>query len=120
MKAIIGQPVTIQKLFLDADNNPFAVTSPTIQIYYWDAEGVKRTLLMLTAFPASTPAETGRYAYTYTVPTTLTEDVELFALVQATNPDTLLPIVDEIAISLFDPSVTATCGGITAQFVKGG
>ena len=120
MKGVIGLPVTIQKLFLDANNAPFNVTTPTIQIYYWDADGVKQTLLMTTSFPASTPSETGRYSYTYDIPTTLTEDVVLYALIQAVNPDTLLPIVEEIQIDLYDPSVTTTCSQLIAQFVRGG
>ena len=120
MKGVIGQPVTIQKLFLDNDNVPFNVTTPTLQIYYWDGDGVKQTLLMTTAFPPSTPAETGRYSYTYDIPTTLTEDVVLYALIQAINPDTLSPIVEELPIDLFDPNVNTTCSQLIAQFVKGG
>ena len=119
MKGVIGEAVTIQKLYLNASNTPVNVVSPTIQIYYWNALGNKQVLLITTAFPASSPAETGRYAYTYTIPNGLTPEYVLYALLQATDPDTEDALVDEIQIDLTDPGV-APCPGLIAQFVRGG
>jgi hypothetical protein len=100
MKGIIGSRITFQKLFSNAQSAPIAVTTPTITIYYWDATGVKRTLLMITPLPVSTPSETGRYAYTYTIPTTLTEDVTLYAWMQGTDPGTGDLIAEEQVVDL--------------------
>jgi hypothetical protein len=118
MKAVIGEPVTFQKLFLDADNNPVAVTTPTIEVYYWDTLGVKQTVLMLTPFPASSPVEVGRYAYTLDVPSDLTPDITLYAFMQGVDPLTLLDIVEERTVELFDPASATppACPGLIARF----
>ena len=86
MEAVIGSVFTFQVLFVDVDNLPLAVNSPTINVFMFSQTGVRQSLVAAQAMAPVIPAETGRYIYAYTVPTTLTDGDLLHAEVVATDP----------------------------------
>ena len=121
MEAVIGQPYTFTVLFVDATNNPIAVDDPSITIYNFSALGVKQTLVS-TAMIEAVPVELGRYTYTYTIPTTLTDGDALYGLMEGTDPTSGLRSWTEqelIAISS-NRGLGGGHPGLIAQFVKGG
>jgi hypothetical protein len=102
MESVIGSAFTFQVLFVDADNTPMAVNAPTINVFMFSQTGVRQNLVTAQAMSVATPAETGRYTYVYTVPTTLTDGDLLHAEVVATDPvsgDTLRAFQEVTVVS---------------------
>lgn len=121
-KGLIGQNFTFQVLFTDpATGLPLAVNTPTIEIYRWDEDGVKETLLAITALPASVPPETGRYAYTYLIPGSLTERDVIYALLKGLDPVSGDTLSVERIVSLYtQESQPSASTGLISRFVQGG
>ena len=117
-KGVIGQPFTFTVLFLDGSNQPTNVTNPTIEVFYFTDIGQRVHLVSAgTTLPASFPAETGRYAYTFTIPTTMEAHQEIYGVMRGIDPVSADPLMVEQQIDLFpadDP------GGMRAAFVKDG
>lgn len=82
-EAVLGRSFTFQVLFVDDDNIPITVDNPVIDIFMFSQLGVLQTLV---AAAAMSEVETGRYAYVFTIPTTLTDGDLLHAEVVATEP----------------------------------
>jgi len=117
-KGVIGQPFTFTVLFLDGSNNPTNVTSPTIEVFYFNDSGQRIHIVAAgTVLPSSFPAETGRYSYTFTIPSTLEVHYEIYGVMRGIEPATSDNLVIEQQIDLFPE---AEPGGMRASFVKGG
>lgn len=115
LQAIIGQNFSVQFLFVDSLNTPVTVTDPTITVFRYK-EGVK------TDIAAAQPMvliETGRYGYTFTVPSDLEAADSIYAEATAVNPDTLQVYLVEQQIIAVN---TAQLGqsAMRARFVQGG
>lgn len=115
-KAIIGQSFTFTALFTDSSGIPIVVTSPTIEVFYYDTTGVRINLVAAgTVLPDSIPAEIGRYAYTMTIPGSLTARDLIYGVLRGVNgADTLIV---EREVGLFYEDVA---DGLVPTFVKDG
>ncbi len=120
-KAIIGQPFTFTVLFIDASGNPIIPTDPSIYAFYF-LNGVKQVLI-----PAGTPmsavaGDAGRYAYTATIPASLSPSVEVYSVMECTDPSTAITITTEQEVDLFSAGAgpTPSGGGLRVSFVKPG
>lgn len=120
-KGLIGQPYTFTALFLDAGGDPTDVDDPTIEVFYFTDAGERVHLVAMgTALPKSSPAETGRYAFTYTVSDALTPNQQVFAVMRGTDPGTAAPytVTQELDLFVEGSSNGSNSPGIIAQFVK--
>lgn len=121
-KAVIGQPFTFTVLFLDASGNPLTPTDPRVYAFYF-LNGVKQVLV-----PAGTPmtavaGDAGRYAYTATIPASLSPSAQVYAVMECTDPSTTLTITTEQSVDLFSAGggpTPSSCGGLRVSFVKPG
>lgn len=117
-KGIIGEPFTFTVLFLDGTNTPTNVVNPTIEAFYFTDSGQRVHVVPAgTVLPSSFPAETGRYAYTLVIPSTLEPSQQLYGIMRGLEPITSDPMVIEQEVDLF-PAEEA--GGLRASFVKDG
>lgn len=116
-KGVIGQPFTFTALFTDATGTPIAVTTPTIEVFYYDATGVRIDLVAAgTTLPDSLPAETGRYAYHLDpIPTTLDASLQLYGVMRGVNGGDTLIVEREV-----DLWAEAVSPSLTASFTKPG
>lgn len=117
-KGIIGRPFTFTALFLNADGDPIAVNSPSIEVFYYTTNGVKVSVVAAgTVLPESLPVETGRYAYNLDpIPATLDTSLQLYGVMKGTNPTTSTDIVIEQAVDLF--AQDAITGGLQTHFIN--
>lgn len=119
-KGVIGQPFTFTVLFTDSSGVATDVTGPTIEVFTYNSNGQKVELVAPgTTLPKSVPLEPGRYAYLYCLPTTLTADQQVYAIMQGVEPSSTINIVVEQQVDLFNAGGTAGTG-IRASFVPGG
>lgn len=118
-KGIIGQPFTFTVLFLDGSGNPVVPADPTIYAFYF-LNGVK-TVLVPPATPMTAVAgDTGRFAYTVTIPSYLSDAVVLYGVMQGTDPSTSLTISAEQEVDLFSDTGSGGGSGLRVSFVKSG
>lgn len=118
-KAVIGQPFTFTVLFLDGSGNPVVPADPTIYAFYF-LNGVK-TVLVPPATPMTAVAgDTGRFAYTVTIPSSLSDAIEVYAVMQGTDPSTSLTISAEQEVDLFSDTGSGGGSGLRVSFVKSG
>lgn len=111
--AYIGEPFTFQALFLDADGSPLVVTSPNVTLFYYSASAYKTVLLNAVAMDPVAPAETGRYTYLYTIPTSLEEGAVLYVECRGTSGlDTF--VQQHTLTAMFRPSDL----GLRVRFVQ--
>ena len=114
MRAIIGNPLTLQHLFVDDDSVVFDPLSPTITIFYF--QGTTKSLLVDEApFLASSPLETGRYAYVYTVADDFVDGDILFVEMAGTHPISSKVYRERVVLEL---TVQARNPGITTRFIS--
>jgi hypothetical protein len=115
-KGIIGQAFTFTALFTDGTGTPIVVTTPTVEVFYYNSSGTRVDLIAAgTVLPASLPVETGRYAYTMTIPSTMTAREVLYGVLRGVNgADTLIV---EREVDLFAAIVAS---GLSATFVEPG
>jgi hypothetical protein len=86
MEAVIGNAFTFSVLFVDALNNPIEVDDPLITVFSYSQAGVKQILVNAQPLIESVPAETGRYTYTYTVPSSFSDGDAFVGIMQGTDP----------------------------------
>lgn len=110
--AIIGQPFTFHALFLDADNQPVAVTGPTIKVFRFSPAGAE--VVLTTSSMTAVSGDAGRYRYTMTVPTTLSPGDMLYATMQGVDPGTLELLLQQVSVSL---AASQTTGTLVARFI---
>jgi len=118
-QAVIGNAFVFQELFLDANNDPMTpAVGPTIDLFSYSSSGVKNSLVTGAAMAASTPAETGRYTYTYTVPTAFTDGDMLYAEVYAEDGlGTVLRMSHQVALIAATRSGAYNNAGLSTRFV---
>lgn len=127
LQAVIGNPFTFEVLFVDDTNTPINVNNPTISIFTFTPGGGKQTLV-LSPMVAVIPPETGRYTYTYIIPSTFTDGASIYGEMGGVDPTTSLRLITEqqlVAISSNrgqSGSIGggACCCGLVSNFVKGG
>ena len=114
--AIIGTSFTFQALFRDTDGSPLAVTSPIITVFYFDDTGDKQ--IEVNAQPMADPvvAETGRYVYPYTVPTTFRNGDTLYVEMTGIHPSTSDTLVVNETLNL--QSETSLRPGLIHSFFE--
>jgi len=120
-EAIISSTHTFQVLFVNGDGIPVDVGNPRITVFRY-ATGVKETLVNNQPMVASTPAETGRYVYSYVVPSTFHDGDTIYGEMSGddlANPGDVLRHDEEVSI-IAATRAGGGYSGLTAQFVKGG
>lgn len=119
-KGVIGQPYTFTTLFLDANGDPTDVDNPTIEVFTFTDAGERTHLVGTgTALPKSTPVETGRYAFTYTVDGSLEPYQQVIAVLRGDDPGTGDPYTFTVVLDLFaEGSNMAVACGVNHHFVK--
>jgi len=116
MEVIPGQIVTFQALFVDSTNNPVVVPDAAITVFKYSSLGAREDLVAAVAMNPAAPVETGRYTYTWTVPSVLTQGDVLYVEMVGTylgDPVRVIETVDVVpaAETLMSP-------GLRVQFVK--
>lgn len=115
-EAIIGEPFVFSKLYLDPLGVPIPVISPTIKIFRFDPTTGNEIILVAGApLTPVVPADPGRYAYRYVIPTSLNDGSVLYGEMRATVPISLDLIVETLALDLKSRS---SIPGLNARFVK--
>ena len=119
VQAVIGRPFTFQVLFVDDLNNPVAVTSPAIDVFSFSDTGIKQLLVTAQAMLPVTPAETGRYTYTYTIPATMDDGDAIYA--EMTGVDPLMGVSflveEEVVVISTNRAIGRCCCGLTWGFI---
>lgn len=110
--AIIGQPFTFHALFLDGNGDPVAVTGATIKLFRFNTSGGE--VVITTTAMTAVSGDTGRYTYTYDVPTSMAAGDMLYALMYGVDPGTSDTIRVQDSASLVASSTT----GLVARFVQ--
>jgi len=100
-----GDPFTFHVLWLDAEGSPMTVTSPAIDIFYFDNAGDRQNLVTSGVMTAVT-GDTGRYAYVYTVSSSYDEPSPVYGLMTATETATGLELVEEMVVDVIDPNAS--------------
>lgn len=118
-KAVIGQPFTFTVLFLDGTGNPVTPADPTIYAFYF-LNGVKTVLVPPATPMTAVVGDAGRFAYTVTIPSFLSDAIEVYAVMQGTDPSTSLTISAEQEVDLFSGTGTGAGVGLRVSFVKPG
>jgi type I site-specific restriction-modification system R (restriction) subunit len=114
MRAIIGNPLTLQHLFVDDDSVVFDPITPTITIFYF--QGTTKSLLVdEDPILSASPLETGRYAYVYTVTDAFVDGDTLFVEIVGTHPISSKIYRERISLELTVPARTP---GITTRFIS--
>ena len=118
MEAVIGTAFTFSVLFVDALNNPIAVDDPLITVFSYSQAGVKQILVNNQPMIASVPAETGRYTYTYTVPSSFSDGDSFVGIMQGTDPASEITArVEQGVVAISSARGQAGGGsGMTARF----
>jgi len=121
-QAVIGNPFIFQIRYLDGSNVAFDPTvGPTITIFTYSTAGAKNDLVTAAAMSAVAPADTGRFMYAYTIPSTYDDGTMLYAVIEA--EDALAnALVDEVEVVLIAATRSGIYNnaGLTANFVEGG
>lgn len=71
LTVIIGDSFTAQTYYVNSSGVPFAPTSPTISIFYYNNLGTKVSLVSGAPMVPNVPTDVGRYTYLYSFPGTL-------------------------------------------------
>ncbi len=118
MEAVIGSAFTFSVLFVDALNNPIAVDDPAISVFSYSQSGVKQVLVDNQPMSESVPAETGRYTYTYTVPSSFSDGDSFVGIMQGTDPATEITARVEQGVVAISSARGLVGGGtgMTARF----
>ena len=116
---MIGQSYTFQVLFLDQANNPIAANNPVINVYHFETDGSKTSLVGPgePLIPA-VPAELGRYTYTYTLPDTLIAGDVIYGLMQGVDPGLGITLIVEQTVDLTYQGLAGQTGGMRAHFIN--
>ena len=114
-KGIIGQPFTFTALFLDAVGAPVVLTTPTIEVFYYNTSGIKTSLVSAGTVLPSTP-EVGRYSYCLNpIPTSLLPSQQVYGVMVGTDPGSGDDLVIEQEVDLF--AQDSTTDGLRHSFI---
>jgi len=112
-QAVIGLPFTFVALFLDSGGLPFVPPNPTVEVFYFDSDGVKASLAAAGTNMSSVVGDTGRYTYTMTLPDTLTPAQQVYATMQGTDPGS-----GDTAVIQQEVDLTSGACGFTVSFIQ--
>lgn len=119
VQAVIGELFTFQVLFVDPLNLPTAVNNPLISVFWYDQSGAKQYLANVESLIPSTPPEVGRYTYTLTIPTSLTDGMAVYGEISGVDPVTSDLLLHEQDVTVVSPSrALGAHSGLTAHFIK--
>lgn len=117
-QAVIGNNFVFQAYFVDGANVAFdPAIGPTIDIFAFSTAGARNSLVTGEAMTAVVPAETGRFVYVYTVPTTFSDGDVLYAEIR--GQDALandLLITDQVVLIAATRSGAYNNAGLIANF----
>ena len=120
--ASAGENITFHVLFLDGLNNRIAVADPTIELFSFDEAGDRVNLVGPGADMAAVEGDAGRYSYTYLIPGDYALGSRIYALMQATDPESGLTIMVEDSSDVYEAGVGGGVGAparvMTARFIK--
>lgn len=119
-QAVIGEPFTFHILFVDGANDPLAVVGPAIDIFSFSAAGAKNPLVTAGVLASVVPAETGRYVFVYSVPTTFTDGDMIYADITADDGggNTLREKQEVVLIASTRGANFPNNAGLIARFVE--
>jgi hypothetical protein len=116
-----GDTVTFHVLFVDSFNDGMVVADATIEVFTFNADGV-RTVLAAAGTAMDADAENGHYSYQFEVDgdwTGLGYSPRIHALMQATDPVGGGKILAEDSADIYPKGGTSsTGGGMTAKLVQ--
>jgi len=121
-EALLGSTFVFQVLFVDELNTPIAVTSPTIDVFYFDDVGDRVDVVSGAAMSDAVPAEVGRYVYPVLISTvTFSDGDTIYGEMSGTNPSTSLTTQVEVTVNLVSSAraSVSTWSGLRDSFVKG-
>ena len=101
-KGIIGQPFTFTVLFVDASGDPIVPSAVTIEVFHFDNLGVKQSLVASGTPMSVVGGDVGRYAYTLTLPVTLTPADQIYSVMTGVDPVSGTDIVVEESVDPFN------------------
>lgn len=113
LDAYLGEPITLQTLYLDAMGDPLPIEDPTVVIFRYDAMGVRVTLVEEPLVEAGL-SDPGRYTYLYTMPEDLTEGTPIHVEYRATREGTGELLVASQTLTARSRAVL----GLNARFVR--
>jgi hypothetical protein len=115
---IIGEGFVFHTLFVDGSNTPVAVSDPAIEVFYFDANGSKQTVVGPGEAMTAVVGETGRYKYSYDIPGTFDAGDSIYGKMTGEDPATSELYVVEQTVDLVAEGAGST--GMIARFVRGG
>jgi hypothetical protein len=101
-KGIIGQPFTFTVLFVDAGGDPIVPSAVTIEVFHFDSVGAKQSLVASGTPMSIVGGDVGRYAYTLTIPGTLTPADQIYSVMTGVDPVSGTDIVVEESVDPFN------------------
>ncbi len=118
-KGTIGSPFTFNVLFLDSAGDPLVpLAGASIEIFYFDVDGAKQTLLAAGSAMAAVMGDTGRYVRTLTIPSDLSAAFQLYGIMKAVDPGTGMELVAEQSVDLVSIDSSNGSCNYRASFVK--
>ena len=121
-EAVIGTTFVFQVLFVDDTGAPITVLSPSIDVFFYDDDGVKQMIVTGAAMTVD-PSETGRYVFPQVIASTFADGDTIYGTMSGTHPVTGDDAVEEQTVDLVSVDRDAGGGGssgMRARFVKGG
>ncbi len=122
-EVVIGNTFVFQVLFLDDDGTAIDVLTPTIDVFHYNAFGVKQVIVTGAAM-TNDPSQTGRYVYPQFINTTFLDGDTLYGTMMGVHPITSDDAVEEQTVDLVSADRAGgggtVLGGLRARFVKGG
>jgi hypothetical protein len=106
-------------LFVNDVNVPVAVDDPRITIFNFSGAGAKQVLVDNEPMVSVTPAEVGRYTYTWTIPTIFTDGTAIYADMSGQEPVTGINyLVEEDVTAISSDRANPGYQGLIARFIR--
>lgn len=115
-----GDTYTFTTLFLDGFNTPLAVNNPVIEVFCFNSDGEKVSLVAPDTPMVGVDDEVGRFTYTYDIPMAYDHSPTLFAIMKGESPEDGFTILVEDQLDLVSVSGGSGSDRMIARFVKGG
>ena len=116
--ASAGEKITFHVLFMDGLNNRVAVINPSLEIFSFDANGERVTLVESGTPMEEVENDFGRYSFTYQIPLSYDLGSRIYALMQGTDPATEFTIFVEDNADVYEDGAMGGSRNMTARFIK--
>ncbi len=113
-----GDKYTFTTLFLDGFNEPLAVDDPVIEVFCFNTDGEKVSLVDAATPMVAVDDEVGRFSYTYEIPLGYAHAPTLFAIMKGESPEDGFTILVEDQLDIIAGG--SSSDRMFARFVKGG